>query len=328
MTHKKIPQHLLALMSDGEFHSGEKIGELLGVSRAAVWKQLQKLEELGLSFESIKGKGYRLETQLDFMSAADISALLIKTYPVPEISVHEVIDSTNAEILRLIQTNTISKGHTVLAEMQQTGRGRRGRQWVSPFGRNVYLSMLWSFERGMASLDGLSLVVGLCVVKALQRQSAKRLELKWPNDVLCEGKKLAGILLEVVGDPTGLCHVVIGIGINVNWKKNGVSTGIDQPWTSLLEINDAYMDRNPLVAALINELLQALPVFDDQGFAYFADEWQQYDAFIGKEVVIQMGDNMIVGVAAGVTDKGELKLQTPQGIQTYNGGEVSLRKKL
>lgn len=326
MSQRKVPEQLLRLMADGEFHSGERIGELLGVSRAAVWKQLQKLEELGLQLESVKGKGYRLSAPLDFLSAEIIREKLSGLW-VPEIVVHDVIDSTNAEVLRAINSGAVSKAYTVLAEMQQSGRGRRGRQWISPYGRNVYLSLPWSFERGMASLDGLSLVVGLCVVKALEVHCTRALQLKWPNDVLCDGRKLAGILLEIVGDPTGLCHVVIGIGINVNWQKEGASTGIDQPWTSVLEINGEPCPRNALVASLLHELIRALPIFDQQGFAPFMQEWQRYDAFRDCEVAIQLGERFIFGTAAGVTDKGEIRIVTSEGIQVFNGGEVSLRRK-
>lgn len=326
MSQRKVPEQLLRLMADGEFHSGEKIGELLGVSRAAVWKQLQKLEELGLQLESIKGKGYRLTSPLDFLSA-DIIREHLSGAHVPEIIVHDVIDSTNAEVLRVINSGDVKKAYAVLAEMQQLGRGRRGRQWISPYGRNVYLSLPWSFERGMASLDGLSLVAGLCVVKALEAHCARPLQLKWPNDVLCDGRKLAGILLEIVGDPTGLCHVVIGIGINVNWQKEGVSTGIDQPWTSLLEINGGLCQRNLLAASLLQELTTTLPLFDQQGFEPFAAQWQQYDAFRDCEVAIQLGERFIFGTAAGVTNKGEIRIVTHEGIQVFNGGEVSLRRK-
>lgn len=328
MTFRKIPHSLLLQMADGQFHSGEKIGELLGVSRAAVWKQLQKLEELGLAFESVKGKGYRLLNYLDFLSAEAIIAGLPAGTIAPSIVIHDVIDSTNAELLRQLSAQPLAPGSCVLAEMQQSGRGRRGRQWVSPYGRNIYFSMLWRFERGMASLDGLSLLVGLCVVRALHKQSANRFQLKWPNDVLVQGKKLAGILLEIVGDPTGLCHVVIGIGVNVNWRKDGVSTGIDQPWTSLIDIEGQAVNRNLLVAALLHELLTALPVFEERGFSAFADEWQRYDAFAGSDVVLQMGDQMIHGVADGISHNGELRLKTAAGVQSFNGGEVSLRRKL
>lgn len=329
MTLKKVPQTLLRLMADGQFHSGEEIGELMGISRAAVWKQLQKLEELGLAFESVKGKGYRLLDVLDFLDEEAIAACLADVQPKPQIHIHDVIDSTNAELLRLLTQSPLpQQACCVLAEMQQAGRGRRGRQWVSPYGRNLYFSMLWSFERGMASLDGLSLLVGLCVLKAMQPRVLQTLQLKWPNDVLADRQKLAGILLEIVGDPTGLCHVVIGIGVNVNWQKDGRASGIDQPWTSLSALAGQAVERNSLVAALLRELLVVLPRFAQQGFAPFADAWQQHDAFAGQEVMLQSGEQVVLGVAAGVGEKGELKLLTAQGVQLFHGGEVSLRRRL
>lgn len=323
---KKIPHELLSLMADGEFHSGEKIGEVLGVSRAAVWKQLQKLEALQLPVESVKGKGYRLKDKLDFLCHETISAYLADTVPV-ELEVHHQLDSTNAHLLRRLQQGPPGKGYCVLAETQSNGRGRRGRVWQSPYGRNLYFSMHWQFEQGMTSLDGLSLLVGLSVARALQARADNSLLLKWPNDVLYKKSKLAGVLLEVTGDPTGLCHVVIGVGININWQSEA-ATGIDQPWTSLMQITGDWHDRNKIMAEILGNLHDNLPVFEKQGFAPFVNDWQELDAFAGQEAVLKQGDDSIFGIAKGVTEKGELQLLTDSGVQVFNGGEVSLRLKL
>lgn len=319
---KKIPHELLALMADGQYHSGEKIGELLGVSRAAVWKQLQKLQALQLQFESVKGRGYRLKDRLDFLSQDAISACM--QHKECRVEVHHQLDSTNAYLLRCLQQGGLARGHCVLAETQTSGRGRRGRPWLSPYGKNLYFSMHWQFEQGMASLDGLSLLVGLSVADALQSRANNTLQLKWPNDVLHDKRKLAGVLLEVTGDPTGLCHVVIGVGVNINWRPDTAS-GIDQPWTSLSQIGGDWHDRNLVMADILTQLLSRLPVFEREGFAPFVDDWQALDAFAGQEAVVRQGEACTFGIASGVTDKGELCLATDNGVQTFNGGEVSLR---
>jgi len=332
MTYKSVPKNLLDTLSDGAFHSGEDLGEAMGVSRAAIWKNLQKLEQLGLSVESIRGKGYRLEQRIDFLFEDVISQALQSLEAKPELHFYGVLDSTNAELLRRLnnhdQWQKLNNGLCIIAEMQEAGKGRRGRQWHSPFGQNLYFSMLWRFEQGMTTLDGLSLVVGLCFVKALKKVATQQYQLKWPNDLLFEGKKVAGILLEVVGDPTGVCHVVIGIGVNVNSSKDKISRTIDQAWSSLADIEGVPLDRNTLLAETIKTLMEALPRFERLGFAAFMDEWSQYDAFKGQEVFVKLGDNSIFGLADGVTKSGELRLKNEQGVQFFNGGEVSLRRSL
>ena len=324
---KRIPKELLIMLADGRFHSGDALGKALGISRAAVWKQLQKLEEMQLQLESVKGKGYRLRHGLDFLDSAKIAGF---TPGVKEqnIVIHDELDSSNAELLRIMQQSKLSSGHCILTEMQHSGRGRRGRQWLSPYGCNIYLSMLWRFERGMAALDGLSLVVGLAVAKSVYQVLALDVQLKWPNDVLYRQRKLAGILLEVVGDPNGLCDVVIGIGVNVNWARQGqgqAAVPINQPWTSLLEINGNTTDRNHLTGVLIERLERYLTDFDRHGFLPFADAWAEHDAYRNSEVMLELGERHIYGLAAGVNNKGELLIETEAGQQAFNAGEVSLR---
>src|SRR5690554_346542 len=327
MSLKNISKVLLHTLSDGDFHSGEQLGEQLGISRAAVWKQLQKLDSLGLTVESIRGKGYRLQQRIDFLSQATIESFLSPALsPFPQLQIHDVLDSTNAHLLRCLQQQSFSNGYCVVAEMQEAGRGRRGRQWHSPFGQNLYFSTLWRFEQGMTVLDGLSLMVGLATLRALQHVSDQRFELKWPNDLLFQGQKLAGILLEVVGDPTGVCHVVMGVGINVNSGKDLAQSPIDQAWISLHDIEGHTVDRSRLLAAILNELIPALSEFEQYGFAAFAEQWKQYDAFYAQEVFLQLGDKTIYGVADGVSDSGELRLINHNGLQLFNGGEVSLRR--
>ncbi len=320
---KKIPEALLALLSDGQFHSGVAIGEALGVSRAAVWKQLQKLDELGLTLESVKGKGYRLPGGLDHLDADIIAAGLT----LPAVEILTDIDSTNAEMLRRLAGAEVPSGSVLVAEQQSAGRGRRGREWVSPFAKNLYFSMVWNFANGAAALDGLSLVVGLSVVEALHALGVGKARLKWPNDVLFEGQKLAGVLLEISGDATGLCHVVVGVGLNVKMRPED-SSGISQAWTSVERCLGQSVDRSEVLNQVLARLLVNIAQFQQQGLGPFITPWSTYDAFAAKDVVVSLGERQIFGVSRGIDERGQLLLDVNGQLQSFNGGEVSLRRVL
>ena len=311
---------LLKLLKDGRFHSGEALGAALGVSRSAVWKQLQHLEaELNLPIHKIRGKGYQLASPLVFLSADEI-ALSAPSLVWP-VHISDTIDSTNAEALRLVQL-----GHAapflVLAEQQTAGRGRRGRKWVSPFAQNVYYSLVLRIEDGLRQLEGLSLVVGLAVMQALRESGVQGAALKWPNDVLVGPKKIAGILLELVGDPADICHVVLGIGINVNMKK---ADEVDQQWTSMQLEAGSPVDRNFLVAQLSLQLQNYLDRHKTGGFVTLQNEWERNHAWQGKVVSLIAGVNRIDGVVLGVDRQGALRLSVDGIERIYSGGELSLR---
>lgn len=315
---------LLNILADGEYHSGEEIGAHLGVSRAAVWKQLQKLESFDLSIESVKGRGYRLVGGLDLLDGEKIKASITgdAIQAIGELEIFPLIDSTNNAAASAIQEGR-GAGYCCLAEQQSAGRGRRGRQWMSPFGRNIYLSQVWEFQAGAAALEGLSLSVGLAVVRALTAFGVTGLGLKWPNDVLHNDRKLAGVLLEMQGDPSGICQVVVGVGLNVEMSGSAVSE-ISQPWTDLQQIVGS-VDRNKLVAELMSSLYSVYKEFLVGGFTAHKDEWCGYDIFAGRDVKVQLGDSYIDGVVIGLDSSGGLLLKTTEGERVFNGGEVSLR---
>lgn len=315
---------LLNILADGEYHSGEEIGNQLGVSRAAVWKQLQKLESFNLEIESVKGRGYRLVGGLDLLDGEKIRSHLNPeaALALGQFDIFPVIDSTNNAAANAIRDGR-GWGYCCLAEQQTSGRGRRGREWQSPFGRNVYLSQVWEFQSGASALEGLSLSVGLAIVRAVSKFGVNGLGLKWPNDVLYENKKLAGILLEMQGDPAGICQVVVGVGLNVD--MSGADTAaISQAWTDLSQIVGA-VDRNKLVAELMSSLHLVYKEFLAGGFAAHRDEWCRHDAFAGRDVKVQLGDTFIEGVVSGLDRSGGLVLMTGDGERVFNGGEVSLR---
>jgi BirA family biotin operon repressor/biotin-[acetyl-CoA-carboxylase] ligase len=311
---------LLKLLKDGRFHSGQALGAALGVSRSAVWKQLQQLEaELGLSIHKVRGRGYQLAAPLTLLDSKEIERLSPSDcWPV---LVYDSIDSTNAEALRAIERLQPAP-FLVLAERQTAGRGRRGRAWVSPFAENVYYSLVLRIEGGMRQLEGLSLVVGLAVMQALRKLGVSRAGLKWPNDVLVDRKKIAGILLELVGDPADVCHVVLGIGINVNMQ---VADEVDQHWTSMRLESGRVFDRNHLVAEIGAMLRQYLELHQAHGFSAVHDEWEQNHLWQGRTVSLIAGVNQIDGEVLGIDSQGALRLKVGGVEKVFSGGELSLR---
>ncbi len=315
-------RNLLEILSDGNFHSGEELGTQLGVTRAAVWKQLKKLEALNIPLSSVKGKGYRLSDAIQLLDQRIIKDNVSSRLDCLEVLLNT--ESTNSYLLEKASDH-MGKRYAVLAEKQESGRGRRGRTWVSPFGKNIYLSMLWSFGGGIGSLEGLSLVIAIAVERALTELGVDDAKLKWPNDVYLNNKKLAGILLEVSGEYSGYCQVVIGIGLNINLSEFDAEN-IDQPWAQLSE-HLKNTDRNLIASALIENLIQAIEEFDRQGFAAFKDYWTERDAFLNQEVNLILPNLIRSGIAKGVNGKGELLLKTEKGLESINAGELSLRLK-
>lgn len=312
---------LLRLLSDGRFHSGEELGAALGVSRSAVWKSLQRLEsECGVRLFKVPGKGYRLAEPLSLLDETDCSSVMARLGW--HLSLRDTVDSTNAEALRLIPE--LAAPFVVLAESQTNGRGRRGRSWLSPPAQNLYYSLVLKVASGPQGLSGLSLVVGLAVLAALRKAGVNNAGLKWPNDVYADGKKIAGILLELTGDPADVCHVIIGIGINVNMTSSAMDIG--QPWTSVRQQTGALASRCELVNLVSEALNYYIQRHALNGFSSLRDEWQANNLWQGKRCVLSAGVQQVNGVMIGVDDQGALRMQVDgQGEQRFSGGELSLR---
>jgi len=317
---------ILNALKDGKFHSGESLGELLGVSRTAVWKQLQKLEEIGLQVESVKGTGYRVANGIDLLVKDDITTHLRESNrnEPRSIELFQSLDSTNKYLQEQAEKSGCS-GSVVLAERQTSGRGRRGKTWVSPFAANIYMSILWDFEQGAQALEGLSLAVGVAVRRALIEVGLEDVRLKWPNDIYIGNKKLGGILLEMIGDPAGHCSVVIGVGINVSMPAL-IAVNIDQPWTDCCSESDAPIARSRLAALLIDNIFDILNDFESLGFAGYRDEWQEADAFKGLQGTISTPRDSVSGTVIGVDNSGAVQLKLMSGeVKSFIGGELSLR---
>lgn len=313
---------LLKLLQDGRFHSGEALGAVLGVSRSAVWKQLQGLEsELGIEVFKVPGRGYRLAAPMALLDAEQIR---LGSGPVDwPVFVESSLDSTNAEIFRRLDAG-VRAPFVLLAERQTAGRGRRGRAWSSPFAENLYCSVVVRVDGGMSQVEALSLTVGLAVARALQACGLSAAGLKWPNDVLVDGRKISGILLELAGDPADVCHVVVGVGINVNMLVD-TSAVIDQPWTSVRQCLGKPMDRNQLAGELLRQLRDYFATHWRDGFAGVREEWEALHVWRGKFVALTAGQGATLGVVLGVDQRGAIRLEVDGRERSFSGGELSLR---
>lgn len=307
------------------------MGQALGISRAAVWKQLQKLESMGLQLESVKGKGYQLPQDFELLQEKKITAYLTSKAQsqLQSMQIYQTVDSTNRVAAdEIITKQTIqgrASGTVVLAEYQTRGRGRRGKDWISPFGSNIYLSIIWDFDTGASALQGLSLSVGVAVKRALAQLGLDTVKLKWPNDIYNNKKKLGGILLEMVGDPAGQCTVIIGIGINVTMPQQS-GLAIDQQWTDIRSCINEPVSRNKLAALIIENCFYVLSDYERQGFAAYKDEWQASDAFKGELGTVSSAKQSITGTILGVDNNGALKMRLSNGeTADFIGGELSLR---
>ncbi|MCF7203853.1 bifunctional biotin--[acetyl-CoA-carboxylase] ligase/biotin operon repressor BirA [Pseudomonas oligotrophica] len=315
-------QRVLELLQDGCFHSGEELGAVFGVTRTAVWKHLKKLEsESGIVVHRVPGKGYRLASPLSLLRASPLEAGFKAMGWV--LHCHDRIDSTNAEALRLLAAGGDAP-LVVLTEAQISGRGRRGRAWVSPYGDNLYFSLGCRIVGGFSRLAGLSLIVGLAVVRAIQAQGFADVGVKWPNDVYLAGKKVAGILVEIAGDPADACDVAIGIGINVN--MTGTEACIDQPWTSLRLRSGALVDRTNFALGVGSALERYLARFLAEGFAGLRGEWESCHLWQGRECVLGTPTQGIQGTVLGVDSQGGLRLRVDGKEEVFSGGELSLRR--
>ena len=301
---------------------------MLGVSRTAIWKQLQKLESMGLQLESIKGRGYRFPRGFELLDDEHIRAGLDQSVreQLKALHVHQSLESTNKEAHELVQQQTDTAGGTVImSEYQAMGRGRRGKNWVSPFAANLYLSMIWDFDQGASALQGLSLAIGVAVSRALKQLKVEGVQLKWPNDIYINNKKLGGILLEMVGDPAGQCTVIIGIGMNHCMPEQS-GQEIDQAWTDLSRVSSHPVSRNGLAALIVNHCFDVLDDYQQKGFASYQDEWQAIDALKDTQAVVSTVNQSTIGTPLGVDEFGALKMKLASGeIKTFIGGELSLR---
>jgi|SRR5690625_2269376 len=308
---------LFACLADGRVHSGAQLADALGISRQAIWKQIETLRETGLEIHARPGRGYQLARPVEQLDKNLVNSL-VKS-PAVRATVVGAVNSTNQSLLDA----RASHGQALLAETQLAGRGRRGRSWISPPGSGLYVSLAWDFDCGLTRLAPLSLVVGLTAAKCLRQLSEAPVTVKWPNDLFIQQAKLGGCLVEVSGAAEGPCRAVVGIGINL--FPNRAMSSVSQAWTTL-EDHGSGPGRNRLAAALLDGLASALEQFEADGFAPFYAKWDPYDALAGLPIRVVSGQKvMIRGTAAGIDRHGQLLVRCDGRIKTVAGGEVSIR---
>lgn len=325
MLKSSVRDRILGLLVDGRFHSGEELGAGAGVTRAAVWKVIRKLVNEGVEIDAVRGRGYRLRSPYEPLSTeAIVTQLRLKGREViPSIQCFDTIGSTNTFLLQAADAGT-GQGAVCIAEHQTSGRGRRGREWISAPGGNIYLSMLWHFREGPSTLSGLSLAVGVMALRALGQSGINDVGLKWPNDLVAAGHKLGGILIEVAGESSGPCYAVIGFGLNVTLTESAGMT-IDQPWVSLGDISPSPVSRNQLIANLVREIHDGLEEFSASGLEPFRGDWARYDCLAGKTVEVTSNSGVVTGTAVGIDESGHILIATETGIVRFGSGEVTVR---
>jgi BirA family biotin operon repressor/biotin-[acetyl-CoA-carboxylase] ligase len=321
---KPLPYRVLKLLAAGDFSSGEILAETLGVSRGSVWHSVRELEAAGLEIYRVRGRGYRLQQPLSLLDATEVTRHLGRHARRLTLELADSVGSTNTLALERAQASAPS-GTVIAAEWQRTGRGRLGRSWQAGIGGALTFSMVWRFAQGAGFLSGLSLAAGIALARELKTLGVAGAGLKWPNDVVWRGRKLAGILIEMQGDALGPSCAVIGIGVNVRLSA-AVRRRIDQPATDLETACGRMLDRNAVLAGVLIELISVLQAFGREGFAPLRAEWQRHHAWQGRTVSVTLPDGRREsGAVRGVDLDGALIVAARAGLRRYHSGEVSLR---
>lgn len=313
---------VLRLLTAERFRSGAELGRVLGLSRSMISRAVRELEAHGLEVFKVRGRGYRLRAPFDALDARAVGRRLERRDAGLRLELLDECDSTNTRLAARAAAGAPS-GTALACELQRSGRGRRGASWVSGLGTSLTFSLLWRFDRGGAALGGLSLAVGVACVRAFRALGLDEVALKWPNDLVRGDGKLGGILIELSGDALGPTAAVIGIGVNVHLPEKA-RRAIGQSVADLARPLAPL--RNLLLAELLATLAEALPVFADQGFGPFRDEWLQHHIYHRRRVRLLVPPRRTVeGVATGVAEDGALVVATRGGVERFHSAEVSLR---
>jgi BirA family biotin operon repressor/biotin-[acetyl-CoA-carboxylase] ligase len=318
-------KQILLQLSDGAVHSGTALAESLNISRAAVWKHVKALRAEGVEIESDAGNGYCIPGGLQLLDISVIqSGLTEEVAQVVTFHLLEKTGSTNDWLLNQLHCGMHS-GTACLTEHQTSGRGTRGRQWLSPYGSNLYFSLYWHFQCGPVELGGLSLAMAAVVARALANVGAEDVKIKWPNDIYTSKGKLGGILIDMTAEVTGPSHVVIGVGLNLGMPVKHRAE-IEQSVADLGDtVLSGVLDRNQLAALMINAVASGCQQFASEGFTAFREDWLAQDMVMGRQVKLINGDQVTMGEACGVNDIGAIELQTESGRLVFSSGEVTLR---
>jgi len=321
---RPLTARVLKHLADGEFHSGEALGSALEKSRGSIWHSIRELETLGLDIYKVPGRGYRCAKPVSLLDAAQVRHHLGSRASRFSLELCASLDSTSTRTLERAAQGAPS-GTVVAAEWQSGGRGRLGRAWHAAVGSGLTFSLLWRFARGAGALTGLSLATGIAVARAVEGLGAGAIELKWPNDILWQGRKLAGILIELQGDALGPTAAIIGVGINVRLSESDRGK-IEQPAEDLETICGSALDRNIALAGVLLHLHDVLERFGREGFGPLRTEWERRHAYQDRLVTLVLpGGAKTTGRARGVGEDGTFLLETRAGVERHHSGEISLR---
>lgn len=315
---------ILHQLADGQFHSGEALAKQFGVTRATIWNAVQHAQSLGIEVFSVRGRGYKLPQAIAILDKEKVLQAIGTEREWFHLEILDEVVSTNSYLMQAAAKGALHVS-CVAAHIQTGGRGRRGRTWVSHLGASLTFSLLWRFDCGAAALSGLSLAVGVALIRALHELDIDTAQLKWPNDVLVNNQKLAGILIDLQGDMDGPSAAVIGIGINVDLPKQ-VLERIDQPAIDIKQVSPAKVDQSQLLGIVLKHLAEVLRQFEQHGFVDLREEWLRYHAYHHQSVRLLLPDGRDVkGQVIGVAEDGILLVETALGLQRFSAGEISLR---
>jgi len=304
--------------------TGVELAERLGVSRAAVWKRIEHLRQQGLAIEAVEHQGYALPQPTPLLDAGKI----LEAMPVAQrrliAGLHVDFETESTQRKALLHTAPEQGIEVWLAECQSAGQGRRGKLWQSPPLSNIYCSLNRRFACSIAALSGFSLAAAVMLAEALQAFSADRFSVKWPNDIWLDGRKCAGLLIQVRGEAGGPCDVTVGFGVNVLMSEQA-GRGIDQPWTALARHGGQVLDRNLILAKLLDDMLAGFERYESTGLPGFIAPWRMLDGLNGKAVRVTTGASQVEGVARGIDAEGALLVERGGEILRCHSGEVSVR---
>lgn len=318
------------IASPGGFVSGNDLAGALGITRVGVWARLDKLRAAGFAFTAIRHRGYRLDAQPNRIFPALLRAYLQdsveeRSAPMPETSFFKTIDSTNSEAERQLAQGCPTP-HIFIADKQEKGRGRLGRTWHSPQEGNLYMSLAFRPRLTPRLLQKLTLWTGLAICDAIDAFCKVKLQLKWPNDLILNGRKLGGILMEARIDADMTRDVVLGIGLNVNSEPEAWTDDLKPVAISMRQATGSPVNINQFGAFLITSILSAFERYSREDVSdSIRDRWPRRDYLAGKEVSATPGNREITGIAKGIDTDGALIIETAGGRTTaVNAGEVSL----
>lgn len=319
-----VLKKLKGTIDTSEYISGEQISNELQISRTAVWKQIQELKKDGYMITSYPNKGYILESSPDILIKEEITPYLNTSVFGRSFYYHKTIDSTNTTA-KILAENDENEGAIIVAEEQLNGKGRLGRTWVSPLGKGIYTTIIVRPKIPVHQASQLTLVVATVIAKVLNEQYNIPAKIKWPNDIIANDKKIAGILVEMSSDLDQINYAVIGIGLNVNHSLDSFG-GIDPTYTptSMAMEASSFFNRAEVMIQLINDLEKAYMDYIETGFQGFKPIWEQYAFSINKTINVYTGTTTIVGTLLGINETGALVIDVNGTIQTIYSGELTV----